>query len=627
MNLKIQAPRCSAFTPSEDLAGKKLIARRSKHAHVSGDLYRKRHLWVRICEFVAASRGPSVMGKASFESRHYVQAAITRKANDIKKRAQNSGENLSPTEFKKAVFNSKGVQNRTLREDFVRFNRKHYSKEAGANGWNRAAFRASRVAHGFHSVCEMFAAPTGMTSNLTRNLVMKKPDESSTRNKVSMLLSLGFIGVATTELVSWIQKKFPPEIQVAGKSLGKELGGVVVAFSMVSAAMGAFGTLSSWIGQTLVRRQEFSDSQTDAMQSELNSNLQKLVYRLKSVKNNPQAIKMMGQAMNGKRFLLKKVSGSALDSTGTPKILRSALQHIDMNASDTDNMKSLFEMAGQYMHVDKKPDGKNSSLWSRFSYCREVRAKEREWVAMLGLIEHIDIQSASKSTKDYRKILEDDLVPNFHTWMLKQCIPVAKLFDKVFPTSTARRLEKWTSPLYLKCQNEKNSNPLFAAQRAYSAAYMVKHRHQYGPITRCFITLSEGMRMVNMNLVLACNANLSRGFNNVFHVLHEMLGTSPAARTICNSLGRTFGGAALSAIFGILIPYVEGKTGDSSSYDFSVGKGEDVTLSAKNIGILMTILAAPTLLCQLVATISARLEGWKGDIHDSVNKKDVCVRW
>lgn len=627
MSLHIQAQKLKAFTPAEDMAGKKTIARKAGKIHVHGNGFKKRHVWMRICEFVAGSRGPSVMAKAAFESRHYTQAAIIRKAQAAKIQEEKSGNPLSKEEFDDLVWNSSGVQNRTMREDFVRFNGDHYSKEAGATFGNRFAYINSRTAHAFHGICEMAAAPTGMTSNVVRDTAITKPGDQSTMNKVFMLGTLGFIGAGTTEFTSWLSERIPESLKVLGKKAGSELGSVIMAFAAISSAMGAIGSIFGLTSQAVVRKQKFSDKQISRLNSDLNITLQKLVFRLKSVKDKPEIIKMMGSAMKGRRLLLKKVRGDALNQNGIPKILLKALNAIDPSATDTGNMNRLVEVAGEYMQVPNKPEKGNCSLWSRYAYSRAVKVKEREFVAMLGLVEHADIAAASGSTVDARRIFEEKQIPRFHTWLLKKCIPVAKFMDKAIYTNMAPTFRKWTSPAYIKSQQTRNHDPLLAHKRAYTGEYMVKHRHQYGPITRCMITLSEGMRFFNMNIVLASNSNLSRVYNNSLYAGNELIGTSPASRTICNSAGRFFGGASLALIFGLGVPALEAHTGTEASRDFDVGTSEKVTLSAKNIGYLMCIVAAPTLLFQGLAQLSARLEGWKGNIHETFSAKDKQIRW
>ncbi len=143
---------------------------------------------------------------------------------------------------------------------------------------------------------------------------------------------------------------------------------------------------------------------------------------------------------------------------------------------------------------------------------------------------------------------------------------------------------------------------------------MAKNIHQYGPVTRSLIKLAEGMRLVNLHLVLASNSNLSRIFNNVSLTILGTLSTGPASRLLCGSIGRFFGGALLAFIFGTLVPVAADATGHPSEFDVNVGGDSTVRLSMTSIGILMFILATPTLMVQGLAELVARVEGWDGSM-------------
>ncbi len=147
---------------------------------------------------------------------------------------------------------------------------------------------------------------------------------------------------------------------------------------------------------------------------------------------------------------------------------------------------------------------------------------------------------------------------------------------------------------------------------------MAKNIHQYGPVTRACIKIAEGMRLFNMNVVLASNANLSRIFNNIALLAHNAVGTSPASRSMCNSLGRFLGGAVLAIIFGTFIPIAADATGGPSTV--STDGNLPVNFSMTNIGILMFLLSAPTLLVQGLAHAAARIEGWNGNINKTAPK-------
>jgi hypothetical protein len=602
------------ITPEQDMAGKKTIARKSNRVHVHGNVFKIRHRWVRICDWLGASRGPNVMAKAFIESRHFLGASVTRKSYAAQQIAKQLGRELTPEEYKKAVWNSNAVQNRNTREDNVRFNNEHYSRKAGCSARNKHAYRSSRVAHWCHGFCEMFAAPTGMTSNVTRDLVMKRPDESSTQNKACMFFSLAGIAIATTELLSVAQTVVKDSLEI----LGRKLGGFLIAFPIISGLLGLIGSGAGITSQLIVKKEDLGDQQIQKIQDHMNSTLFKLVHRLKSVKNNAELVRIMGKAMQGKRFMLKKIKPDGLDANGTPKILTKVLSRIDLNASNEENMAAIFEAAGEYMQVPNKPDSETGSRWSRFVYSKKVKAKEREWVSLMGLVEHPELFKASSDLQDARKKFEEKVIPATHTLILKGLTFASKGVDKVCGTHIAKAFEKWTSEEHAEKLKAQQNNPFFKSKFAYtSGSYIIKNRHQYGPITRCFITLAEGMRMVNMNVVLASNANLSRFFNNIAYVLSEWLLTTPASRTLCNSIGRTLGGATLALIFA-LIP--------TKSFDIG-GDGTNASVSVKNIGFLMFVLATPTLLCQGLVLLAARLEGWKGDIHQTVGKGDKALTW
>lgn len=602
--MHINASNAVRYTADGQRAAQNHMARKSGNILVHGNVYRKRHWWMRCKEWVCASKGPSVMGKAYYESRHYLQAAITRKAHAAKLIEAKRGQALTTEEFNELVWNSHGVQKRSMREDFIRYNPEHYSDPATTPSRNRRAHWFSRVGHGFHGVCEMFAAPTGMTTNVLRGATLGKVDEQSNRNKGFMLGALGVIGVASHELTSNLKGVIAP------------FPGALVAYPAVSAAMGLGGTVAGLTSQALITKQDFTEKEIAEETTKMNTNLLKLVTHLKSIKHKPELIKMVGEAMQGKRFFLKKIGRNAVDSNGTPLLLHKALNAIKLNASDTDNMNALFDAVGDYLQIPSQSEGKNASRWSKYVQAKKIKAQERHWVSMLGLVEHNDLEKAPLHLTDARKLLENksEKCPSYTLEALK---PMARVFDAYCGTRLAARLEKWTSSEYLAIKEAERNDPMNAAKYAFTGANMVKNRHQFGPITRCFITLAEAVRVFNMGVILSSNGNLSRLCNNLLYTGNELLGTSPASRTMCNSAGRFFGGAALALIMGLAIPSGVGEI------EFGGGDSDPVTISPKSIGVLMCIVAAPTLAFQGLAILVGKLEGWKGDIKPTLNRGDT----
>lgn len=231
--LQITASK-NLITPGLDRKMKDNIARKSGHKHVSGDVYKRRSNWQKACDFIQASRAVSVVGKAHFESKQYAQAAILRKNHKAEEHSRLSQTDLTDQEYDDMVWNSNAVQNRLTREDYVRYSQNHYTAEAGATPRNVWARRFSSLGHILHGICEMNAAPTGMTFNVVRNGAFGAVDEKSTKNKVLMVGMLGFIGVGTSEILRSCQEASGD----IAKFLGQALSGVLIAFPAFSSALG-----------------------------------------------------------------------------------------------------------------------------------------------------------------------------------------------------------------------------------------------------------------------------------------------------------------------------------------------------------------------------------------------------
>lgn len=152
------------------------------------------------------------------------------------------GRDLSDEEYNDTVWNSDGVQNRLMREDYIRYSPNYYNKENGTTSRNLWAHRFSKVSHVLHGMCEMNAAPTGMTYNTMRNTGTSGVDEKSTKNKILMFGLLGFIGVGTTELLKCIRSAS----ENTATFLGQGILGLLIAFPVVSSALGFLGFAAAW---------------------------------------------------------------------------------------------------------------------------------------------------------------------------------------------------------------------------------------------------------------------------------------------------------------------------------------------------------------------------------------------
>ena len=597
------------ITPALDRGMKNNIARKSGNKHVHGDVYKQRTAWKKICDFVSSTRAIQVVAKAHFESKQYSEAAILRKDYQATQKSDALGRALTEDEYDDTVWNSSGVQNRLMREDYIRYSPNYYDKKNGTTSRNLWARRFSKLSHALHGLCEMNAAPTGMSYNVVRNAGASGVDEKSTKNKILMFGLLGFVGVATTELLSAIRGLSSN----SATFLGQGILTLLIAFPVASSALGFLGFCAGLASQIAVQKHKVNTKQKENLSKDVSENLQKILSQLKSIKDKPELIQIMAKAMQGKHHILKKIKSNSLDAQGVPIILNAALAAIDPGKSDLENMQALKTALGQYMQVEK-PAGESATLWARYRYAKAVTTKESHYVALASTVDHMDVNNPhAKAIQDARRQTEEILAPAIHNFALKTLAYPAALLDRVANTQIAPTLRKWASESYQKAQAKKMSDPSRAAKNCFKGEYMAKNIHQYGPVTRACIKIAEGMRLFNMNVVLASNANLSRIFNNTALFVNNAVGTSPASRSMCNSLGRFFGGAVLALIFGTFIPIAADATGGPSTV--STNGNFPVDFSMTNIGILMFLLSAPTLLVQGLAHVAARIEGWEGNIN------------
>lgn len=609
------------ITPTLDRKMKNNIARKSGLKQVAGDVYKRRSNWQKACDFIQASRAVSVVGKAHFESKQYAQAAILRKNHQAEQRTQLLDRDLTDEEYDAQVWNSNGVQNRLTREDFVRYSQNHYTAKAGATPRNVRAGKISHVGHALHGICEMNAAPTGMTYNILRNTTLGSVDEKSTKNKALMFGLLGFIGVGTTELLG-------ARIRKAADSatfMGQGLSSVLIAFPIFSSFMGLIGTLTGVASQMVVEKQAVSPEQQSGLSSDLSKNLQKLLSQLKSIKDKPELIQVMGKAMQGRNHIVNKIKSDSCDAQGVPDILNDVLAVVDSTKSDIENMRAMKQALGSYLQVEK-PEGRQATMWARYQYAKAVTTKESHYVALVSTVDHMEVAYPhAAALKDARRWTEEKGAPRVHDALLNNLAKPAALIDRVANTNISTTLKKWGSQKYRDEQAAKLTDPRRASKNRFKGEYMAKNSHQYRPLTRSLIRVAEGMRLFNMNVVLASNANLSRIFNNVALQTQRTVGTGPSSRVMGNSVGRFFGGALLAIIFGTVIPIAADATGHPSTV--STNGKLPVDFSMTNIGILMFLLSTPTLAVQGLAQLAARIEGWEGNINKTVKKGTPTIKF
>ena len=609
--MRVQICAVNTANASQIQAGKLNVARKAGKKHIQGNTYKDRTWPNKIKDFISASRAASVMAKAHFESKQYSQAAILRKDTIAEQRSLELGRELTDREYDDLVWDSNGVQNRTTREDHVRYNSEFYSAKNGATKQNVKAHKISRVAHGLHGVTEMFSAPTGFTSIAVRNGVTAKPDDKSNKNRWFMTGILGFVGLASIYLISIVKTGAKAHHDIVENSFSDRCLDLMLSFPMVSSFFGLASTIGGVASQVAVQKQKMGLGQKESIQKDLTTNLNELLVHLKSVKGNPEAVKIFAEAMQG-RHIIGKIKSNSLDAHKIPILLNDALEAVDLNRSDAQNLVSLKRAIGSYLQVENKPE--NGTAWQRYSYAKKVTEKESHYVALISTIDHAETRTSPDHLVDARRWVENKGMPYLHRKTLTGLGACVSKLETPFGTKFGETLKKWGSVEYQKKQDAKMADPKRASKNRFKGEYMAKHIHQYGPLTRALILTAEALRIFNMHIVLSSNANLSRVFNNATSSLYSAVATGPASRSMGQSVGRCLGGLALALIFGAAIP--------SGSGDVNIN-GTDIKYNFKNIGLLMFAVSVPTILVMCLAQAAARIEGWQGDIAKQIpqNKK------
>ncbi|MCR2747350.1 hypothetical protein NSP04_11875 [Limnobacter sp. YS8-69] len=461
----------------------------------------------------------------------------------------------------------------------------------------------------------MMAAPTGMTTTLARNLVTQSTDDKSTKNKAFMFGLLAFIGVGTGMGVSYAKNRIGED--KLPSLFGQSLLGAIIAFPAASSLMGLIGTIIGVRSQRIVERQHMGNGQKKDLQTDLSTNMNQLLHHLKSMHGKPELVQITAKAMQG-LHIFGKVGAAHLDSDKVPVLLNQALAAIDLSKSDAENMLALRRAVGSYLQVDKPVNG---SKWAKYCYAKAVTTKESHFVALLSLIDHSETKKPSTDLTDARKILENRWVPKVQRATLRGFSHAVKPVDIMLGTSMSGTLNKWGTKGYAEKHSAKMADPSRAAQNCFKGEYMVKNMHQYHGFTRGLILIAEGLRIFNMNIILASNANLSRIANNLASNGQRTLGTGPASRSMCHSVGRCLGGALLAIIFGTVVPIFSGPE------NLDIGTNPSPQYSIANIGILMFLFSIPTLMVMGAAQGAAHLQGWKGNVVKELPPNAKHYNW
>ncbi|HEX4879956.1 MAG TPA: hypothetical protein VFV39_08945 [Limnobacter sp.] len=617
----ISPPSCLQ-KPSWDQKSRDYTVRKARLAPAGRGYLKKLTGYTRFLNFLGASRGPSVIGKAWQESGEHVAAAVLR------------AQHRSPDN----IWQSHDVANSLMRQDIVRYRPEYLRGEYRAkdarrdkdsdkkpmpaktsNHENKWALFFGKVAHGFHGICEMFAAPTSMTSNVFRNATSPHITETGGKNKIFMFGTLWGIGLGTTHLL----KVCTDSAVSAGIAGGKLVAGLLIAFPAVSSLMGLLGTVSGAISQNLLKRPNLDEQQQKIIKVDVAELLHKLHHRINAIKDNPNGLYVVKKAMIG-QGLGRKIEAEFINQDGVPHLLQSLLDVVKRQDLDKQGqLEEMEEVIGAYLNEGVDPVPEHPTSAQARTYTQQIEVREKHFRALCRLVNHSEIDDPAKeANEDLRRITEKKLgIDFFHNNMfLKGAALLCRATFTQKGKSWSKKLKHWTSDDYKAEREKKFASTENSRPNRFNPDYMMNRLHQYGAFTRVLLRTAEFVRLINMNVVLSSNAQLSRAFNNVAMFAQRMTTGGVVSRSMCSSLGRFGGGATLAAAMGVAVPVAANATGDPSAFDVGV-PGHEITISFTNIGILMFLLSMPTLAFYGMAMGAAYLEGWKGDTQKALSKK------
>ncbi|HEX4842642.1 MAG TPA: hypothetical protein VFV57_03155 [Limnobacter sp.] len=632
-------PSCLS-SPGWDQKSRAYTARKARMASAGDGYWKKLTNYSKFLNFLAAGRGPATVGKAWQESGEHVAAAVLR----TQRRFELSVEDQSQIDHK--LWRSEDVAQSLMRQDAVRYRPEYFRGDYRAldqrravgedkkpkplnesNKENRWALHFGKLAHRLHGVCEIFAAPTGMTSNVLRNAVSPHATETGTETKVVMTGTLWGIGLGTTHLLG----ASADAVTRSGVAMGQVLAGLLVAFPAVSSFMGLMGVVSGATSQALLKKPHLNPDQIKIIEQDVSDLLHKLHFRIDNIKDDPTGQQIVSKAMRG-TGIGRKVEDEFLNQDGMPLLLESLINTVKTHTGKAAQIQGMQTVIGDYLLQGVEPLPSQPTLIQIREHNKQVETREKHFRALSRLVNHSEIDDPAKdANEDMRRYGEKMLGIDFlhNNVFLKGAALICRLSFTRQGRIWADKFTYWTTDQYKKERIANLKDPTKARDNRFNPDYMLNNLHQYGAITRVLLRTADFMRMINLNVVLASNAQLSRCFNNLALYSQRKLTGGLASRSMCSAIGRFLGGALLATIVGFLIPAAAEATGDPYRFEGGV-PGNEITLDFASIGILMFLLSVPTLMVHGLAIGAACVEGWHGDRRKEPSKKiatGAAVRW
>ena len=562
------------------------------------------------------------MARAHREGMHYTYAQMVRTETEAKK--QNN--NIEPKELEDAVFQDDRVMSRIHRADMLRGRPDLLNPPVENNSIGKcrthvrsySAYGLSLISRFFHGLCELTSAPTGTAFKNLRN-VASPMDETSTKNKGIMPGLLLAIGVAYTELFGAIKAAYTANFQEKAAIYGV---GAMSHSAFVSSAAGLIAFIAGLASLMVMEKKPLVGTQRETLNHEKSqiSTLLETFIRNIQTKNESTIDQFLSRALRS-----VKAPGQA---KGSIPPLMHKLRSLSLDANKANNKVLIESTVGEYLSCsDINSDSPTFKM--------ERLRRERELVKILNLFDHPEVTKAKfeGGSDTAKKILEERpytgkdlkveaeaLGEQLHDVVLQSLSKVAKTVTSGKDNSVSKRLAKWGDPAHRARQAAKLKDPLNAARYRNRGDYMIANLHQYGPITRALVEISETFRFAAFNYLLATNVQSSRVFGASARGVQNTVSSGPASRSLCHSLGRFCGGALVAVIFSVVTGGFIADAGAPTSLDLGNG-----TVSYAQAGFMMAVFCAISLPVMLAAHIAARLEGWEGNIQEKVSKKNPAL--
>ncbi|HEX5485791.1 MAG TPA: hypothetical protein VFX23_07330 [Limnobacter sp.] len=617
-------------TPGWQNGVEKRIAKKAGMKALGGGTYGRKTWGTKVSQALSAGRGAAVVGKAYCESNHYMQAALFREAHRAKVKGASNPINES--------INSPAVKNRVYRQDNIRFRPEifQHSDKNPIAGTNRLAYRLSRVSHAAHGMCEAMAAPTGFSQVMLKNMVTPHATQKGLVNRIGMLATLVPIGIALSTCLSVVKKSGHAadhllSFGLLGQAVTYSVGSLAVAFSSFSAVSGGLSAITGALSQALIKKEDLNAHQQQAIVKEKRVLLNKLDGLLSHVSRGTHGHAMLCRAMN------RKIGQAFRHSeTGEPFLLAQLIDNYDRSAPQAERFSRIAETVGEYLaDVPQLDADQKGGLIGKLRCHLNEKAhlqRERHFVGLCDLVDHVDLIPGPTNTKDLRRAIEGKMDEEGHpalAWALQVAL-------RRFPGFKGSSMDHNLTARQDKNYKKKLTADLNAAyargEKTSHIDRILSYPHQYTRATVICARVGEALRRVSLDVLLARNAQISRGFFNLFIRLSNLVSSNPVSRTMIQGVARFCGGAVLTAIWAGLTAATGGALAalhlaQITGAGFKVGKAVWSFLSA---AFMMVTANAVGLGFSVLARVLAVSGGYKGGLDKPVPSQldnPATARW